>query len=354
MSTANMTGRSAGSRKKTGLVWKILGGLVAVILILGLFAEFGLRWYIKDNIEDTLKEQAAASRVQMQADPSVTMGSRSVVLGLLGGRIPQLDMEIPSSLQVSYENNDKSRPVVAGDPATTIHATDIALNGSSQEDMILGSLEVETVLPAEAMLAQAQQTMAESKQEQQQDGGLEGLVQQALRVTDITTDEANQTLTFQLGGGLADLVLRPRVEDGRITMDTTDVKFLGFSLPSAIVDAIGEQIAQQAEEAGNLGDHLRMSDARVTDEGLKVVMQGNDVSMAELARSLNEARGAADGTVRGGDGSASTGRAGEGHGAGADGELGAADHGAARPDAAQEQDSVTIPEPGAVGSSERR
>lgn len=283
--TGWVTYTNTAPKKKSGLWWKILGGIVAVILILLLLAEFGLRWYVKDNITNTLKEQAVSSGVQLREDPEVTLGTTPMLFGMAQGKIPELNMTIPSTLQVRYENNDESRPVVEGNPEVKMSAKDIRMNGSSQEDMVMDSLDVETLMPTDAMLAQAQATMNESKGEA---AGLEGMLSELLRVTDITANEADQTLVFQLGGGLADLVLKPEVAGGELSMQAEDVRLLGYSLPAGITDALGEQLAGQAAEAGRAMGDMEMTGVEVHSDGLRVKMHGNDVSMKEMAKSVED------------------------------------------------------------------
>lgn len=268
--------------QKTGTWWKILGGLIAVILVLLLLAEFGLRWYIKDNISNSLKEEAISSGVQLREDPDVTLGKAPLLLGVAQGKIPELNMTIPSTLQVSYENNDQSRPVVKGNPEVTMNAKDIT--GTSKDEMVMGSLDVTTLMPTDAMLAQAQASMNESKANGE---GLEGIMAELLKVTDINTDEEAQTLIFQLGGGIADLVLKPEVVNGELSMQAEDVRVLGFSLPSGITKSLEKQLADQAAEAGRaMGEDMKMKDVHVERDGLHVTMHGTNVNLKEMTKSV--------------------------------------------------------------------
>lgn len=285
-------GSSARAPKKKSSVGKVLLIILLVLVLLVVAAEFAARWYMKDQIVQGLEKQASADNLQLEEDPSVSFGPSPVLLGMLTQNLQQLDMTVPSTLDISYEDGDESKPVVSGSPEVKFHGKDIKIQNQGQ-DVIIGDLTMNTAVPAEYMLAQA------IKGTQEQNSGDGGFLQQAIKLTGIKPVPDEQVLEMEVSGGLATLKMKPVVENGEMKMQAEGGEIFGFNLPQQFVDSIQDSLNSSSSESGP--GNLEFVSATVTDEGLAVEMHGNDVDMNELSQSVEETPGT--GGAAGGSGS---------------------------------------------------
>ncbi|WP_300611324.1 DUF2993 domain-containing protein [Corynebacterium sp.] len=254
---------------------KILAIIVVIVLLLALIAEFGARWYIKHEITNAMTE---ASDSRMTEDPKVSLGTTPVLFGLVQGSLPHLEVEVPSSIDVSYEDNDPSRPVITGMPRTHITGKKLSM-GENPEDMIFGELTVDAELPKEVM-------QAEMIANQNQQSG-DDLMSQLLQVNDVVPNPKDQTLEVQFSGGLASIVMSPKIEQGQLTMDVSAVKVFGQKLPDVLAETLGGAVEDSVDQ--NTPGGLEARDVRITNDGLQISLHGTDVHIDELQNSLNEA-----------------------------------------------------------------
>lgn len=254
---------------------KVLAIIVIIVLLLALIAEFGARWYIKHEIKNSLTEASNSRTVE---DPKVSLGTTPVLFGLVQRSLPHLEVEVPSSIDVSYEDNDPSRPVVTGMPRTHITGKKLSM-GDTPQDMRFGELTVDAELPKEVMKAE----MIANQSGQSDDDLLNSLLQ----VDDVVPNPQDQTLEVQFSGGLASIVMSPKIEKGQLTMEVSAVKVFGQELPDVLAEALGGAVEQSVEQ--NTPGGLEPRDVRVTDNGLQISLHGTDVDLNELQGSLNEA-----------------------------------------------------------------
>ena len=107
------------SKKSAGsLAWKIIIGILVALLVLILLAEFGLRWFIGNQMTSQFNEAAEQEGIQVKEDPSVSFGGSPLLLGLFQGSISQMDMTTPSTLQIDGTE-------IKGQPASEIHVEDM-------------------------------------------------------------------------------------------------------------------------------------------------------------------------------------------------------------------------------------
>lgn len=285
VSYSNSPGRAA-PKKRSGLWWKILLALVVVVAILAVVAEFGLRAYLKNTVTDELRTSVEQDGGTLDGDPSVSFGASPLLFGLVQGKIPSFTADIPSSLDISYEDSDRSRPVVHGQPAVTIDAKNMQMNG---DDPVVGDLTMDALLPPEYLQAQVQSSMADDSGD---GGALEGLIS----VTGVTTNEENNTLDFEITGGLATLSMTPVVGDNGVQFEVDDVKLLGMSLPDSLSDSLSDSLADSVSDM----DGMQIRDAHVTSDGLQVTLHGTDVNLNEISTDLSS--GGSGGSGGGGSG----------------------------------------------------
>ncbi|MBF0581554.1 DUF2993 domain-containing protein [Corynebacterium sp. ED61] len=286
-------GSSARAPKKKSSVGKVLLIILLVLVLLVVAAEFAARWYMKDQIVQGLEKQASADNLQLKEDPSVSFGLSPVLMGMATQNLQQLDMTVPSTLNISHEDGDESKPVVTGNPEVKFHGKHIKIQNQGQ-DVIIGDLTMNTAVPSEYLLAQA----VKGTQEQHSGGG-GGFLQQAITLTGVKPVPDEQVLEMEISHGLATLKMKPVVENGELKMQAEGGEIFGLSLPQQFVDSIQDSLNSSTSESGPGG--LKFENATVTDEGLAVEMHGTNVDMNELSQSVEETPGT-DGAA-GGSGS---------------------------------------------------
>lgn len=273
--------RAAGTRRRPGRGVKILIAVVAVIIILLIAAEFGLRAVLKNQVADELRSSSSEQGVELSGDPAVSFGASPLLLGLVQQKIPELTVDLPSSLDISYEDSDRSKPVVTGQPAATLSAKDMEISG---DNPLVGDLTLDTTLPQEYLLAVLQKSMSESQDDPtaEADPGtdlLSGLIQ----ITGVTANSGTGNLDIEISGGLATLSMTPSVADGALSFDVADLKIFGLSLPDEMVTGLSDSLTRSVEKTENLD----ITAAEVTGDGLKVRLHGSDVRVDDIASEVD-------------------------------------------------------------------
>lgn len=271
--------------KKSGKGWKIAAAIVAVLMLLLAAGEFGTRAFMSNQITNSVKEEAAESGLDLEQDPNVSFGPRPILLGLAAGSIPHMDMTIPSTLDVSYENDDPSRPVVKGNPPVHLVADDLKIDDES-DNMIMGEVTITTNIPKELMLAQAQKGGESSEETEGAQGGTElGFLENLFRVTGIEPNLEHQAMEFQIGGGIAKLRLKPVVDGSTLRFEVDSAEFLSFEIPGSFVDSIKGSLEDAAVEG--IGGGLEFQSVSVTQDGMELVLHGTDVDMKEVGQTID-------------------------------------------------------------------
>nr|WP_274706486.1 DUF2993 domain-containing protein [Corynebacterium macclintockiae] len=287
-------------KKKGNLGLKIFTGIVLVIVLLLVLAEFGLRWYLKDELKAALKDQIQESGVSSSVDPKVSLGASPVLLGMAQGKIPQMTLDVPSTLDISYEDNDQSKPKVSGQPAMHIDMRDLKMDGDDPNNATVGEVTLRTTLPKEMLKAQAAESADDDKSGGAEDNPLGGM----MKISDVRPNPDKQTLSFDISGGLATFEVKPTVQDGKMKMEMDNVSLLGFQLPESFTQQMESQL-QDSVPADPQGG-LEFQGINVTEEGLEVTMHGTDVRVNDLDTST----GSSTGTGTGSGGSNSNGGSG--------------------------------------------
>src|SRR5699024_10839762 len=182
---------------------KILAIIVIIVLLLALIAEFGARWYIKHEITNAMTEASDSRTVE---DPKVSLGTTPVLFVLVQRSLPHLEVEVPSSIDVSYQDNDPSRPFVTGMPRTHITGKKRSM-GETPQDMRFGELTVDAELPKEVMKAE----MIANQSGQSDDDLLNSLLQ----VNGIVPNPQDRPLEVRCSGGLASAVGCQKVQGAK-------------------------------------------------------------------------------------------------------------------------------------------
>nr|WP_255717097.1 DUF2993 domain-containing protein [Corynebacterium sp. ACRPH] len=292
--------------KKSKLWLKVLIGFLLVIVLLLLLAEFGLRWFMKDQIQSAFREQQQESGVSEPVDAEISLGASPLLLGIVQGKIPQMTVDIPSTLDITYEGQDKSKPRVTGEPAVHLELRDTQMDTDNPDDAVVGDLRLRTVITKEMLLAQASESASDGGGDE--DNPLAGLLQ----ITDVRPNPDKQTLSFDLTGGLATFEVKPVIQGGQMKMEMENVSLLGMDLPESFTQEMESQLEDSIP--ADVQGGMDFESINVTDEGLEVNMHGTDVNFAELDTG-SATGGSSDGS---GSGSGSDGGNGSGGSGGSD------------------------------------
>lgn len=259
----------AQNKSAASTAWKIIVGVLVALLVLVLVAEFGLRWFVGDKMKTQLRENAESDGVVMQEDPSVNFGASPLVIGVLSGTIGQINMDVPSTLDISDAG-------IKGQPAAQLEVTDLEMNSETA-----GHLVATTTLPDEFLLKTFQDSLREQS-------GLDMLGD--IVVTDITSKDAENVLEVQLGGGLATLALTPHAADGNLKIEATKSTLFGMELPAEVTQQITQSLSDGLSEQ-MAGSELAIEDVQVQEGTLKITVAGDNVNLSE---AQNAAGGAAN------------------------------------------------------------
>lgn len=274
------------SGKKFGLWWKVLISVVAVLVILLVIAEFGVRAYAKNTVVDEIRSSLEEDGTELSEDPSVSFGASPLLLGLVQGKIPSMSATMPSTVEVSYEDGDQSRPVITGQPAVEMDAKNISVSG---ETMLIDDLTLDTTMPPEMLLAELQKSEAaggaedgEQAQNSEDDNPFSGALDNLISITDVAMNTGENTLDFEISGGLATLSMVPEVTEGTLSMSLSDVKIFGMSLPQSVAESLSDQLESTVNEAS---EELTVQSAEVTEDGLRIRLHGTQINMDEIDTS---------------------------------------------------------------------
>lgn len=231
--------------------WKVVISVLALLLVLFLVAEAGLRTFLAKQVTS----EAVGS--------SVSFGNQPVTLGLLSGKLPQMSIEQPSTLTIN--GNDMS-----GQPATVVEMKNVRFSGG---EPVAESINVVTILPNEAIRAMLNTQI-------QQQVGSDSFFSDLVKVSEVSTDPEAGTFSLAFSGGAAGIELRPSLDDGQLTFEASNTELFGFNLPdrvsNAITDAMSEGVADE------IGGGLAIEDFTVVPGGLRVTVAGENVDFKQL------------------------------------------------------------------------
>ena len=241
-------------------VWKFLVGVLVGLLVLLLVVEFGLRWFIGNELRSSFAEQAAADGVTMEEDPTIAFGSTPLVLSAVQGTIPDVEITTPSTLQATDQG-------FLGQPGAHVVLTDLDI--SDTDNPVAAHMVTTTEVPDEFLLDTVQRAM----REEGADGGL-------VQITGLTANTVDNTLDLEFNGGAAVLNLIPRPVDGNLTFEAAGASLFGFGLPQQVSDLITRGLQQGVQEQA--GD-FRIDAFDVIDGGARLQLSGENVALSEVA-----------------------------------------------------------------------
>lgn len=240
-------------------IWKFLVGILVALLIMVLAAEFGLRWFIGNELRTSYREQAAQDGVTLEEDPTISFGTTPLVVSALSGTIPTVEISVPSTLQITDQG-------ALGQPAAVATLTDLDI--SDRDNPVAAHLVTTAEVPDDYLLATIRQSLEEQ-------GGA-GFIQ----VTGLDANPTEGTLDLAFNNGAAVLNLVPRPVDGTLTFEAAGASLFGFDLPRQVSDIITHGLQQSVQEQA--GD-FRIDAFDVVPGGARLTLSGENVALSQVA-----------------------------------------------------------------------
>lgn len=265
---------------------KILAGIVAVIIVVLLVAEFGLRWFVGNQLANSMEAQEGDDKA------SISFGAQPLLWGLATKNLNNVEIWTPNSLAITYPESSEI-PEISGTPETTITLSDVDM--SNPDSPVAGHLTMRTLATDEFLLATIQREQANDQQSSQQQGNpfeggelsLEdlagGFIQNLVKITGITSNAASGTVDVQITNGAAALTLRPEVTDGQLGFVAENASLFGFELPESVSDALSKALSEGVGETAGTG--MTVTNVEVVDGGVDLTVDGDNVNLTELSQS---------------------------------------------------------------------
>lgn len=195
-------------------------------------------------VEDQLAGQVE-SRLEVTGTPDVQVGGFPFLTQLASGTFSHVTADVDAVVLDGVPTTDvtvDARGVRRGDPIT------------------VDELEASLTLPVSAV----QDAVAERT---------------GLAVTVVVQGEQLQASMDVLGVPLA-VTFAPRVEGGRLLVDTTSLSLGGLSVDAAsLPGGLGDRLVDLEVPVDGLPDGLALTDAHVVTDGVRVTVAGTDVTL---------------------------------------------------------------------------
>ncbi|MCK7642464.1 DUF2993 domain-containing protein [Corynebacterium sp. P6145] len=256
--------------------WKILIGVVLALFVILLVAEVALRMFVTRELESDFVEQSAATDAATDETPEIGFGPAPLLLSIATGTIPTVNMSTPSTLRITHPDGAGSEVDISGMPASDIRITDLALR--NPDGPIAGHIVVETDISDDMMLAQVQAAMQEQTGAGD-DGLAAALLQNLVKVTDITAVPESGTLDIEFTDGAAHVVIRPSAVDGQLQIEATETRLFGFALPGEVTGVISNALRSGAAD---IGDGMNVDAVSVRPNGMHLELSGDDINLNEM------------------------------------------------------------------------
>lgn len=272
---------------------KVILGVIAVVVVLLLIAEFGLRWFIGNQLANEVEAQEGDEKA------SISFGAQPLLWGIATQNISNVEIDTPNSVNITYPDASEI-PEISGAPKTTITMQNLDM--SDPNAPVAGHLIMNTTATDEFLLATIQREMAMAQQQNQpqapqgnpfENGELNleelagGFLQNLIKITDIRSNAANGTVEVQITNGAAALTLRPEVSNGQMGFIAENASLFGFDLPKGVSDALTKALSDGMGDTTGTG--MTITNANVVDGGINLIMEGDNVNLQEIQHSSTPA-----------------------------------------------------------------
>lgn len=268
---------------------KIILSIITVVVVLLLVVEFGLRWFIGNQLANSMEATEGDEKA------SISFGAQPLLWGIATQNLNNVEIKTPNSVTITYPNSSEV-PEVAGTPETTITMSNLDM--SDPNSPVAGHMTMHTLATDEFLLATIQREMAnaqENSQPQQPQGNpfeggelnLEelagGFLQNLIKITGISSNAASGTVDIQITNGAAALTLRPEVTNGQMGFVAENASLFGFDLPEGVSDALTKALSEGMGDTAGTG--MTITNVAVVDGGVDLTMEGENVKLSELQQS---------------------------------------------------------------------
>ena len=264
----------------------ILLTIIIGIAVLLLVAEFGLRWFIGNQVVQALAAQDTQTSSEQKEKPKISFGLSPLLLGLVKGEIPHVELDTPSTINIK-KNADSTISEITGVPKTRMVADGLSLLDSENPTARTMTLEVEpddAFLLAMVQSAVAQQDTSGDTDASDLKANLQGLLQQVVKVTKVTSNPQNSTIDVEFTNGAATLTLKPKVQDGNLGFDAVNTALFGFALPSEVTETVSKGLNENISKVNTNG--MATDEVTVIDGGLRIKMRGQNVKLSAASESM--------------------------------------------------------------------
>ncbi|MFD4368634.1 DUF2993 domain-containing protein [Rhodococcus sp. NPDC058521] len=231
------TNSSSGRNRVLLIVMLVVAALVLALIAGELFVRHQVKSCMANQFESQLGSQV-----------DVGLSWKPVLL-------QSIDKEVP---YVTIDSDDS-----AFGPAQQmeVHArvNDIRIEETPESNGTIGSSEADIHWTTQGILATLQE---------QTFGSL---------ISDVKADSGAGTLTFAVGpAGLADMTVKPTVENGTVKVETVGAAILGFGLPTDLVDGIVQTLTDSLQNypLGMVPESLTVS-----DDAIDIALRGGAYTM---------------------------------------------------------------------------
>ena len=230
---------SRNDRRGPGCATRLFG-LLLLLALLAVGAEFGARWFLADRIETRASQQ-------LGAPVDISFGATPILPGLLLDRtVDSLHLSSPATAETPALEIDGAGARIAGETVTL--------------DSVSGT----------ATLTDAQLTEAAARKDGDS-GALAGLT----AIRSVRADAAEGVRRADVGG-VAEIGATPGVSGGRLTFSPQQTEILGLPLPDGLFGGITTIVDGTVDD---LPAGVTIDGARVVDGGLQVHLAGTGVTV---------------------------------------------------------------------------
>lgn len=275
---------------RTNTFTKVILGVLAGILVLLLIAEFGLRWFIGNQLAQNVESSDQAEQA------SISFGATPLLWGIATQNISNVEIDTPDSVVITYPDASEI-PEIAGNPKTTVNLKNLSM--ADPDNPVAGHLTMTTFATDQFLLATIQREMALQQQAQQaqqpqtqgnpfENGEFDlgqlatGFLQNLIKITNITSNGSTGTVDVQITNGAAALTLRPEVVNGAMSFTAENASLFGFELPDSVSESLTKALS---EGMGDTGTGMSITNIQVADGGIHLTMEGDNVNLNEIDAS---------------------------------------------------------------------
>lgn len=238
-------GNTSNRKRSTSILLVIAIALTTVVAV-GVGAEFYVRHRVTTCLSETLQGE-------LGGPVDVGLGAKPLLLTALDNKVSTLSVDSGNASFTAEAGGAKLQGF-----ALQSEFRDITLPASDGTGGTIGSSEATIEWPTASILASLQTLPF-------------GAV-----VTGVQTDDAANTITVQLLGGIGSITLTPTAANGAITLTSTAATALGIGLPNDAVQQIIDLIASNLDEYP-LG--LAPQSVKVENGGLTVQLRGGHAEL---------------------------------------------------------------------------